>query len=303
LSRLHVPLGELICVLTALIWAITVTLYRAPIERHGARAVNQFKCTLGAVLQGVTVLALGQATALASAPTSALALLLASGVIGLALGDTALFAGVARIGVHPSLLLQTLSPVFAAIVAATWRGELLSPTQAAGAAVVLLGVALVVAPGRSPVPCPRPEARRMASGVALGILSAMCQGGGLVLAKVAMETVPVAASSFARLTASALALTALGIAGRRWGRVIALARDRTALPRMIPATLLGTYLALFLMMAGIALAPAPVAAVLLATSPVFSLLLERVTTGRPLSLRGIAGTLTAIAGVAVLMRG
>jgi drug/metabolite transporter (DMT)-like permease len=54
------------------------------------------------------------------------------------------------------------------------------------------------------------------------------------------------------------------------------------------------------MMAGVALAPAPVAAVLLGTSPVFSLFLEAVVEKRPVTARGLLGTLLAVAGVGVL---
>jgi drug/metabolite transporter (DMT)-like permease len=72
--------------------------------------------------------------------------------------------------------------------------------------------------------------------------------------------------------------------------------------RVLPATLFGTYLAMLLMMAGIALAPATVAAVLLATTPVFSLLLESWVERRLPTATGILGTLLAIAGVAILTR-
>jgi len=70
--------------------------------------------------------------------------------------------------------------------------------------------------------------------------------------------------------------------------------------RVLVATLLGTYVALFLMMAGVAFAPASIAAVLLSTSPVFSLVLEAAVFGRPPTLRGWVGTAAAVAGVAIL---
>ena len=46
-----------------------------------------------------------------AAPTPALLALAASGLVGITVGDTALFAAVVRIGVHRSLLLLTLAPV------------------------------------------------------------------------------------------------------------------------------------------------------------------------------------------------
>lgn len=71
--------------------------------------------------------------------------------------------------------------------------------------------------------------------------------------------------------------------------------------RMLPAAFLGTYLALLLMMIGVALAPATVAAVLLATSPIFSLVIEAVADRKRPTLLAVVGTITAVAGVAVLV--
>jgi len=314
-------MGEIVCLLTALFWAVSVTMFRAPIAEHGARTVNLAKCAVGALLQGLTVMTLGLGGEIVAAAPRDLLLLGVSGMVGLSVGDTALFAAVSRLGVHRTLLLQTLAPVFAAIFAALWIDEVPTPRQALGAAIVLAGVALVVAPGRAAAAHARPNAvepdgrdgdggratglsgfaRRWAlAGIAAAVLAALGQGTGLVLAKQGMNELHVVPASFVRLSAGALGLLLLAVAGRRLGRVRALAGSRSTLTRLLPATFLGTYLALFLMMAGVALAPAALAAVLLATAPVFSLFIESSIERRLPSARGLAGTLLAVAGVAVL---
>jgi drug/metabolite transporter (DMT)-like permease len=289
--------GQAACLAAALLWAVAVTLFRRPIEVHGARTINTGKCLLAAVLQGLTVLLLGQAGALTAAPLRSTALIVLSGLIGLVLGDTALFGAVARIGVHRTLLLQTLAPVFAAVVALAWQGEVLTDRQMAGTVLVLAGIALVVAPQRG--------AGRVNSGLAAGftlaVIAAFGQGAGVVLAKEGMQEYPYIAASFLRLAAAAAGLFLLEALMGRSGRLVHLARDGAAMIRSVPATLLGTYLALFLMMAGIALAPASaVATVLLGTSPVFSLFLEAAVEKKRITARGAIGTLLAVAGVGVL---
>jgi drug/metabolite transporter (DMT)-like permease len=300
--------GQAACLSAALLWAIAVALFGRPIATYGARTVNTAKCALGAFLQGLTVLVLGQAGAVVGAPPGALGLIVASAIVGLVVGDTALFGAVARIGGHRTLLLQTLAPVFAAAVAFAWRGERLAGTQAAGAVVVLLGIALVVAPPRrgpapslpGSVPAGPRGSRRAITGVALGTLAACGQGTGIVLAKAGMTGIPVLPASALRLATAAVGLLLLESVSGRLGRIAALISDRDNLVRAVPATLLGTYVALFLMMAGVALAPAAVAAVLLATSPIFSLVLESIAERRLPSARGLAGTLLAVAGVGLL---
>jgi drug/metabolite transporter (DMT)-like permease len=285
--------GQAACLSAALLWAVSVSLFRQPIEKYGAPTINLAKCLVATVLQGVTVWALGRADSLWSAPAVGLLLIAGSGLVGLVLGDTALFAAVSRIGVHRTLLLQTLSPAFAAITAYLWLGERPTLVQTAGAILILAGIALVVAPSGS--------AQAMKPwGLSLGILAALGQGGGIVMAKVGMAGVDVLAASCLRLGAAAVGLALIGLLTRRFGGLWRLTVDLQAIGRVVPAIIMGTYLALFLMMAGIAMAPASIAAVLLSTPPVFSLFIEAFVERRPVSMRGLVGTLIAVAGVAVL---
>lgn len=289
--------GEFACLGAASLWAATVLLFRRPIRDHGPRTINLAKCLLAAVLQGATVVALGETQTLLRAPGAELAFLAVSGLVGLTLGDTALFAAVSRIGVHRTLLLQTLAPVFAAIFAAVWRGERPTGTEVAGTVLILAGVALVVAPRRGDAE----DSGWDLPGIALSVLAALGQGAGVVLAKSGMESIPPVPASFFRLAVAAAGLVVLSLALRRLGRIVPLLRAPASLSRVVPATFLGTYIALFLMMAGVALAPAGVAAVLLATSPVFSLVFESVADRKPIAPRAALGTALAVAGVAVLV--
>jgi drug/metabolite transporter (DMT)-like permease len=306
--------GELSCLAAALLWAVAVSMFRRPVVEFGARTVNLAKCSIGALLQGLTVLALGQMGALWDAPRSALLFIAASGIVGLTIGDTALFSAVARIGVHRTLLLQTLSPVFAALLALGWQNEIPTTWEMAGAVVILSGVALVVTQRRAQpeadgfaAPESTPEQRGtgapVAAGLLLGALAALGQGSGMVLAKAGMTDVPVLPASFLRLSTAAVGLMVLALALRRTGRLRKLLGAPILISRLLPATLLGTYLALFLMMFGVAMAPVAVAATLLSVSPVFGLLIDAFVNKQPVTTRGVAGTLLAIIGVAVLTHG
>ncbi len=104
-----------------------------------------------------------------------------------------------------------------------------------------------------------------------------------------------------RLAVGTAGMLLAGVFSNGMGRLKDAFTDRPSMRRMVPATFLGTYLALLLMMVGVAIAPATVAAVLLATSPVFSLVIEAVADRkRPTSL-AVIGTLIAVVGVAILV--
>jgi drug/metabolite transporter (DMT)-like permease len=289
--------GELICLTAAMFWALAVMMFRQPIARHGAKGINLAKSLLATLLLAATTLVGGSWHELVGAPSRELWLLGLSGLVGITVGDTALFAAVSRIGVHRSLLLQTLAPVFTALIAFVATGEQLSAPALAGGATILVGVAMVVMP-------PPGERRQqlvtaVSAGIALATLSALGQGSGVVLAKAGMATVSALPATLFRLAVACAGLmVVLGTSGI--ATITAIVRDRQNLRRTVPATILGTYLAMMLMMFGISLAPASIAAVLLATTPVFSLVLEAVVDRRRPTPLGIAGTIVAVAGVGIL---
>ena len=306
--------GEVACLTAAALWAVAVALFRPAIETFGAQTINLAKCALATVLQGMTVIAFGGFGALFDVPAGAIGWVAASGVIGLIIGDTALFAAVKSFGVHRTLLVQTLAPVFAAVAAWGLLRELPTPRQGLGAIVILIGIALVVAPRRRPqaadgVPRSSAEvsdarrARPFAVGAAFATLAAAGQGVGLVLAKIGLVDLPPMTASTHRLAIATLGLAIIAILRGRQGRLGRLPRHRLALRRVLPATLLGTYLAMFLMMIGTDLAVASVAVTLLGTSPIFGLFLEWAATGRRPGASALVGTTIAVAGVALLSTG
>lgn len=292
------PLGEAACLGAALLWAVSVQVFSGPIARHGARSVNLFKCTFATVGLGLTLIATGRWHLVTEAGGFDLFLVAVSGLVGLSLGDSALFAAVNRIGVHRSLLVHTTAPVFAAVLAFT-LGERLSRMEAVGALVVLMGIIVVLAE--------RGEAGRVPgsfqAGVAFGLLGAFGQGAGVVIAKIGMEGVAVFPATFVRLGAGALGLITVAAVSGGSARIVRAFQDPRTLPPLVIASFFGTYVAMYLMMTGIAWAPASVAAVLLATSPVFGLGVEAVVRRRWPSVQGVVGTVVAVAGVALLSRG
>ncbi len=292
-------LGEGSCLLAATVWAFTVAMFRRPIEAHGARTINLAKCAIASALFLVTILGLGRGGGLAGAPVHDVVFVALSGLVGLTFGDSALFASVRALGAYRALLLQCLAPVFTAIFALGWQAERPHGTRLLGMALALLGVALVVAKRHEPDSAPAARSRR-ASGIVFGILSAAGQGGGIVLAKAGMGSLPSLEASFVRLGTAAAGLVLLGVLDGTLRRARDLSRSPLNFGRVVPAAFLGSYVGIFLMMFGIGQAPAAVAAVLLSTTPVFSLFIDVARGRERLTLRAVTGTLLAVAGVGVL---
>ena len=290
-------LGESASLTAALLWAVAVVLFRTPIAAWGARTANLVKCLLATVLLALTLPFFGGYGEFLTTPGRELGFIALYGVVGLSLVDTALFASVARLGAHRTLLIGTLAPVFAGALAAV-LGERVSTEQLVGAGIVVAGIAIVVGPGN---PNRNGGTRIAAAGIVFALLAALGQGFGVVIAKAGMGTIGVMPATLLRLAAGLAGLLLAAAATGRLGKIRTALTDRGPMRRLVPASFLGTYLALLLMMAGVALAPATVAAVLLATSPIFGLVIEAVVDRKRPTALAVIGTVVAVAGVAILV--
>lgn len=290
--------GELACLASALLWASAVVVFRTAIARHGAGVVNTLKGVLATAALAATVAGLGSWSDLGTGRPADLMFLALSGLAGITIGDTALFAAVTRIGVHRSMLLQTTAPLFTAAIAA-FLGERLSSQQIIGSLVVLVGVAAVVRP-QGQAPPVRASMAAVGLGLFLGTISALGQGSGVVLAKEGLARIPVLHATLVRLAAASAGLLLVTAARGNLPELARALGRRATVARVVPATFVGTYVAMFLLMLGVRLAPASVAAVLLATTPVFTLVLESWVEKRTPTLSEVLGTTLTVAGVALL---
>ncbi len=234
------PIGELAALATALFWAFTGLFFAEAARRLGALRVNLLRLPLALVFLTLTMLAGGpDFAALDGRRTAYLAV---SGVVGLVIGDLALFEALRRIGARLALLVMALAPVFAAAAGLVLLHERPGPRVAMGIVVTLAGVAWVVGERRAGAGAARHDTR----GVALALLGAACQGIGLVLAKVGMAgEVPALTGTWVRMGAATALIWALTAAtGRTRGLEVAAAvrtrvavragrRDLRAVPRRL----------------------------------------------------------------------
>jgi drug/metabolite transporter (DMT)-like permease len=294
-------LGALAALGCAAIWAYTICLYRPVVLRFGPRAPNLFKCAFGAVLYLVTILWMTGGrplSAYAGLATGDLMLLVLSGVLGLAVSDTALFWALRRIGAQKSLLLQCTSPLFAAGIAFAWQGERMTPLQIGAAALTVMGVALVISDAPRVAPADR---RGQWLGVAVAVLAALTQALGLLTQRPARAVLGEMPLCLVRTAAATVVLGAGMLLTGGSGRLRALAGDRSAVLRTSAAALLGTYLGLAMMAFAIGNAPAGIVAALLSTTPVFLLPLGTFLYHEHHGRAAVVGTVVAVAGIVLLV--
>ena len=233
---------------------------------------------------------------MASRKRDALAL---SGVVGLALGDSFLFAGYQILGTRRAMLVQSTHPIFGTLLAVFFFREWPTWMQFTGIVVVLAGLGLVLG-DRAPRRFLPPGRRR--KGILLGLLAAIGQACGALLAKEALIGSDAFGATQIRVAGGALGLIVFALLRgelRAWIRGLA---QPSVLWRVSAASLIGPFLAVFLMLYSIQNAPAGVALTLLATALVWLLPLGAVLQGDHPTRQEVFGVLLAVVGIAVLLR-
>ncbi|WP_232514917.1 DMT family transporter [Chromobacterium violaceum] len=280
-------------------WALGGLLGAGPSRHFGPFAFTRLRLTLlTVVLGGVSLLSGGWHSISAASLWPALL----SGLAGIFLGDTVMFASMNRLGPRRTGLLFATHSVFSVLLGMLFLAERLSAGALLGSLLVFGGVLLAVAFGRREVDAHVWERNdKLAAGVALGLAAALCQALGTFFAKPAM------AAGLEPVTASALRMgVSCGAHYLLWlsGWKLAQSRGRYT-PRMLGQTALNGLVALGLGMTLIMLAlqHANVATVgiLSALSPVLILPMLWVVLKRPPPPLAWLGAAVSCAGTALVV--
>jgi len=277
----------------------------------GGTEANFWRLTIAALLLGLYAHLLG-----AGLTGSAFPVFFVSGCIGFGIGDLALFQALPRIGSRLSVMLVLClsSPMGAALE--WWRMKTaLSPAQIVSAIVILVGVAIAIAPHEH-LHTPR---RIVAIGAAFGFIAAICQAVGAVLSREAFalaringENIDGGSAAYQRILGGVLVTGAFllavkrksfaGLNGLRSSGIPPERADqlRTALPWVLLNGLAGPTLGVSCYKWALKSAPTGIVLPIVATTPVvimpLAILLEK---ERP-TRRSIIGGIIAVLGAGAL---
>jgi drug/metabolite transporter (DMT)-like permease len=288
-------LGEGLALAAAACWSVAVILFKQS-DRVGAARMNLFKNGVGVVLLAVTLLALGGRVELERAPTD-WARLAASGVLGIAIADTLELEALRRLGAGPLAIVNlAYAPIIVGLSVAVLDEEL-GPSFLLGAPLVVGGVGLAVL-ASGPAAAQRPADRR---GWALGLMAMAAMGVGVVLAKPVLAGSDLIEVTLVRLVFGVGAQSLVLLAVPAWRGAFSILRPSAVWRTLLPAAVLGTYLAMLLWLGGFKHADVSVASVLNQLATVFTLVLARVWLGETLRPRQAIGAALAFVGALVIL--
>jgi len=290
-------LGELSALLTACLWSGSSLSFASATRRVGSFYVNVTRLILAA---GYLVFLIGLARLDTNLSLRQVINLGISGIIGLALGDTFLFKAYREIGARLTMLIMSLAPAIAAVLAFSILGEGISTVGVLGIVITIGGVCIVVL---EEGPDGSQKLHLTTVGIVCALLAAAGQAGGLVFAKVAFNESVINGfvATAIRILASLVILLPFALLTKRYSHPYRVfSQDKTAFLLTILGSILGPFLGITFSLIAIEHTNVGIAATIMATAPILMLPLVRIIYKENLTRRAIVGAFIAVAGVAVL---
>ena len=231
-----------------------------------------------------------------------------SSILGLVIGDGALFFAFMRIGPRLSMLVMTLVPIIGAMFAWLCFGETILPIEFAGVAITVLAIGWVVSEKRQTRTTAmesdqhqHDDPRYFWIGVGLAFVGVLGQTANLVLTKYALvDDYSELSATLARVLVAVVWLVIWTVMNGSLVETVKKYKDVRALCYVAAGAFVGPFLGIWLSYIAIQKTRIGVAATIMATPPLLLLPLSAFFLKEHVSARAITGTVLAIVGVALL---
>lgn len=206
---------DFLALAAAACWAVSSLLSASAARHLGAFAYSRWRMFCVSLMLWAAAMVTG---GWASLSTPALGVMAASGLIGIFIGDTALYAAMNRLGPRRASVLFATHALFSVLLGFALFDERIGAQALAGGVLLVGGVMTAIFFGKrgNETHAWEQDNGSLWPGIALGLLSALCQSVATLMVKPVMEgnVDPVAASAVRMTTAFAahMALLWCGLA-------------------------------------------------------------------------------------------
>ena len=291
--------------LAALCWAGSAAFASRSTKLVGGSEANFWRLTFATILLAGWAFIWGSGVAGEAFPNFIL-----SGIIGIGIGDVALFQALPRLGSRLSMILnQCLSAPFAALIEWWWLGTTLDWKQMVCGATILAGVAMALAPSNHLVI----TRRNLWVGITAGVIASLGNATGAVLSR---KGYAVAAAAHYKLDGGTAAfqrlIGGLFIAGiwllvvKQTSQTVRFSSSKEKWKKIWPWVLAnavaGQTLGVSFFQCALQRQPTGVILPIVALTPLLVIPFSRYLENERPTWRSLVGSIIAVAGVVVLLR-
>ena len=305
--------GIIFALLTALSWSIGLFPFTQAARRLGSHSLNHFRLLVAMVVVGLFCIAFTPTEFLKLFTPSYLQAWIwlgLSGIVGLTIGDYFAFAMYSILGARVGSVLSTFAPAAALLLGWIMVDEHISFVGIIGIAITIVGVNFISLGKKERVLLPEQQHKHITKGIFLGVLAALCQGAGLVMAKKGMMlekeigiTVIPFHATFIRMTIAVVSVFLLtAFQGRLKEIASPILKNREGgIKYALAGSLFGPILGVSLSLYTISIMDPSIAQTIFSLVPAITLFLAYFFLREKITWQSLLGVVVAVAGVVVLI--
>ena len=284
-------LGEGLSLLSAVLWALAVIMFRKSGEKVHPLALNTFKSLLAFVLFIPTIWIFGE-NLFYPAPTSAYIILLFSGVIGIGFGDTLFFNSLNLLGAGLAAIVVCMYSPFIICLSTLFLKESLTMLQIIGVILIIFAVLIATVEKRTK----SISRRNLVLGLMCGALASVCMAIGIVIIKPTLARFPLIWLTEVRLIGGVGTLLLILLFHKKGSKMIDSLISTKSWSYTISGSLIGAYLAMLVWLAGMKYTQASVASALNQTNTIFIFIFAGIILKESINVRRALGIIFAFIG-------
>lgn len=302
--------GIVLALITTFCWSLGIFPFTEASRRIGAATVNQYRLLLAWLLISLILFFVNSisVTHLFSNPQKYHYVFLGlSGIIGFTIGDYCSFRSFTLLGPKLGSLYTTFAPGAALSIGYFVLGEEINLIGIIGVAITIGGVIWLTLSKKDKAAAHHAGFKRDKTGIAFGVIGALCQGVGLVLSKYGMdyysEKLPTMHAVWIRLLFAFSAAFVISIFTKKLiqNSKPILNNTNNALPYMALGTLLGPIAGVSCSLLTIQKLEVGVAQTIFALLPIVVLPVNLLIYKEKITIQSVFACLTAIFGVMILI--
>jgi drug/metabolite transporter (DMT)-like permease len=295
-------IGELAALGSVISGTATITLFTYISDRVGVYIQTLWRLLFGLVVVGVAQYFLAGSLFEHYETTAQVWYFVISGLIGFTIGDLFLFRSSILLGPRLGILVFITYVPMATLLAVPLLGERMGFMDIIGMVITLAGVVMVVLSGRNGAREGEFVPQKLLLGVLLGLMGALCNALGLVLAKMGMvdSSVSVMNVLFIRILAAASASWLFGLFAGYVRKTVKGPPSARLLGLTAIGAVTGPLLSVWLSLVAMRYTYTGIATTIMSIAPIVAIPMARITHHERITPQIIIGTVIAVAGVAVL---
>lgn len=292
-------IGEAGAFISAILWAFGVILYKKSGENMHPVGLNIFKNLLSLMLF-IPILIIMRVPFFPSLPPTEYIIFIASGLLGIAMGDTLFFKSLNIIGAGLSAIIDCLYSPSIIIISVIWLNEHLSLMQVIGVILIITGI--ITTSGfryhRS-----NKASREFIVGVILGIVAIIVMAVSVVMMKPFLNDAPIIWIVIIRFIGALFGLFLLLVFDSSRREIMKQFYSSKGVVYTFSGSFIGQYLSVIFWIAGFKYAQASVASAINQTSNIFIFIFASIFLREAFTINKVIALLLGISGAYIVAFG